>query len=72
MGLNPAVTQKQISGLIGKSETTIKHHTVEMQEKGLIACENGKIKGDWKILVKLYNCSHIGRNKDGCITMAQS
>ena len=39
---NPALTQKQISELVGKSERTIKRCTVEMQEKGLIARENGK------------------------------
>ena len=50
---NPAVTQKQISELTGKSERTIKRRTVEMQEKGLIARENGKRKGKWKVLVKI-------------------
>ena len=48
---NPALTQKQISELVGKSERTIKRCTVEMQEKGLIARENGKRNGKWKILV---------------------
>ena len=42
---NPALTQKQISELVGKSERTIKRCTVEMQEKGLIARENGKRNG---------------------------
>ena len=50
---NPAATQKQISELTGKSERTIKRRTVEMQEKGLIARENGKRKGKWKVLVKI-------------------
>ena len=49
---NPAVTQKQISELTGKSERTIKRRTVEMQEKGLITRENGRQKGKWKVLVK--------------------
>ena len=49
---NPALTQKQISELIGKSERTIKRCTVEMQEKGLIARENGKRNGKWKILIE--------------------
>jgi hypothetical protein len=35
-----------------ESERTIKRCTVEMQEKGLIACENGKRNGKWKILIE--------------------
>ena len=50
---NPAVTQKQISELTGKSERTIKRRTVEMQEKGLITRENGRQMGKWKVLVKI-------------------
>jgi len=49
---NSALTQKQISELVGKSERTIKRCTVEMQEKGLIARENGKRNGKWKILIE--------------------
>ena len=49
---NPALTQKQISELVGKSERTIKRCTVEMQEKGLITRENGKRNGKWKILIE--------------------
>lgn len=49
---NPALTQKQISELVGKSERTIKRCTVEMQEKGLSARENGKRNGKWKILIE--------------------
>ena len=49
---NPALTQKQISELVGKSERMIKRSTVEMQEKGLIARENGKRNGKWKILIE--------------------
>lgn len=48
---NPALTQKQILELVGKSERTIKMCTVEMQEKGLIARENGERNGKWKILI---------------------
>ena len=50
---NPAVTQKQISELTGKSERTIKRRTVEMQEKGLIVRENGKRNGKWKVLIEM-------------------
>ena len=49
---NSALTQKQISELVGKSERTIKRCIVEMQEKGLIARENGKRNGKWKILIE--------------------
>ena len=41
------------SGIIGKSERTIKTRTVEMQDKGLIRRENGKRNGRWEVLVKL-------------------
>ena len=50
---NPAVTQKQLSELTGKSERTIKRRTVEMQEKGLIIRENGKRNGKWKVIVEI-------------------
>lgn len=49
----PAVTQKRIAELSGKSERTIKRRTVEMQEKGLISRENGKRNGKWKVLIDL-------------------
>ena len=45
--------QKELAGIIGKSERTIKTRTVEMQEKGLIRRENGKRNGRWEVLVKL-------------------
>ena len=50
---NPSITQKELAGIIGKSERTIKTRTVEMQEKGLIRRENGKRNGRWEVLVKL-------------------
>ena len=49
----PSATQKRIAEMSGKSERTIKRRTVEMQEKGLIARENGKRNGKWKVLVEL-------------------
>ena len=48
---NPSITQKELAGIIGKSERTIKTRTVEMQEKGLIRRENGKRNGRWEVLV---------------------
>lgn len=50
---NPSITQKELAGIIGKSERTIKTRTVEMQEKGMIRRENGKRNGRWEVLVKL-------------------
>jgi hypothetical protein len=37
---NPSITQKELAGIIGKSERTIKTRTVEMQEKGLVEVLN--------------------------------
>lgn len=53
MKKNPAVTQKQLAEIIGKSERTIKTRTAEMQEKGLIRRENGKRNGKWETLVEI-------------------
>lgn len=50
---NPSITQKELAGVIGKSERTIKTRTVEMQEKGMIRRENGKRNGQWKVLVEV-------------------
>lgn len=50
---NPNITQKELSTIIGKSERTIKTRTVEMQKKGLIARENGKRNGKWKVLIEI-------------------
>ena len=50
---NPAITQRELANVIGKSERTVKTRTVEMQEKGLIIRENGKRNGKWKVLVEI-------------------
>ena len=50
---NPSITQKELAGIIGKSERTIKTRTVEMQEKGLIRRENGKRNGRREVLVNI-------------------
>ncbi|MGN0906699.1 MAG: winged helix-turn-helix domain-containing protein, partial [Bullifex sp.] len=50
---NPSITQKELAGIIGKSERTVKNRTVEMQEKGLIVRENGKQKGRWRVLAEI-------------------
>ncbi|MBQ6517822.1 MAG: winged helix-turn-helix domain-containing protein [Anaerolineaceae bacterium] len=50
---NPSITQKELAGIIGKSERTIKAWTVDMQEKGFIRRENGKRNGRWEVRVKI-------------------
>ena len=50
---NPTATQKQIAEMTCKSERTIKRRTVEMQNKGLICRENGKLNGKWKVKWKI-------------------
>lgn len=51
---NPAITQKELAVTIGKSERTVKSRTVEMQEKGFIARENGKRNGRWIVTVDVF------------------
>lgn len=53
LAANPKTTQKRIAELTGMSERTVKRRTVEMQEKGLIARENGKRNGKWLVLAEL-------------------
>ena len=48
---DPTATQKKIAELTGLSERTIKRRTVEMQEKGFIARENGKRNGRWVVKI---------------------
>lgn len=49
---NPTITQKELAGIIGKSERTIKTRTIEMQEKGFIRRKNGKRNGRWEVLIE--------------------
>lgn len=50
---NPRITQKALAERVGKSERTIKTRTVALQEKGLLARENGKRNGRWLVLVDI-------------------
>ena len=50
---NPFATQKELAGMIGKSERTVKTRTVELQKKGYLRCENGKRNGRWEVLIPL-------------------
>lgn len=47
---NPSIKQSEIAIQINKSLRTVKTRMVEMQEKGLIARENGKRNGEWIVL----------------------
>lgn len=47
---NPSIKQSAIAIQINKSLRTVKTRMVEMQEKGLIARENGKRNGEWIVL----------------------
>ena len=48
---NPAITQKDLAVVIGKSERTIKTRTVALQEKGYLRREGGKRNGRWEVLI---------------------
>lgn len=50
---NPCITQKALAEKVGKSERTIKTRTVELQEKGYLARENGKRNGRWQVLIEI-------------------
>ena len=50
---NPSITQKALAAAIGKSERTIKTHTVALQEKGYLRRANGKRNGHWEVLIDL-------------------
>lgn len=47
---NPAITQKELAAITGKSERTVKRYTVSLQEKGILSRESGKRKGKWIVL----------------------
>ena len=46
---SPKATQKEIAGIIGKSERTVKTITVKLQERGILMREGGKRNGSWSI-----------------------
>lgn len=47
---NPSIKQAEIAKQINKSLRTVKTRMLEMQEKGIIARENGKKNSEWLIL----------------------
>ena len=47
---NPTIKQAEIAKQINKSLRTVKTRMLEMQEKGIIARENGKKNSEWIIL----------------------
>jgi len=46
----PNITQKELAGIVGKSERSVKSITVNLQSKGYLLRENGKRYGSWKVL----------------------
>lgn len=49
LAMNSRVTQKQLAGLLGVSERTVKTRTVELQSKGLLRREGGRRNGHWVV-----------------------
>ena len=49
---NPSITQSEIASRIDKSIRTVKTYMQEMQDKKIIARQNGKKTGEWVILDK--------------------
>ena len=50
---NPAITQKELVGVTGKSISTVKRIMSSLQEKGYVRRVNGKRYGKWEILFKI-------------------
>ena len=50
---NPAITQKELAKMIGKSERTVKNKVASLREKGYIRRLNGKRNGKWEVLINL-------------------
>ena len=50
--VNPAITQKELAAIVGKSERTIKRRMTELQDKGYLRRANGKRNGRWDVLVE--------------------
>lgn len=53
LAVNPKMTQKELADQMDRSERTIKSRTVDLQERGLLARENGKRNGQWIVLADL-------------------
>ena len=50
LNVNPRATQKMIAEKIGKSVQTVRSLTKRLQDKGMLARENGKRNGAWEVL----------------------
>jgi len=48
VGENPHITQEALKTIIGKSISTVKRLTINLQKKGLLVRKNGKRDGYWK------------------------
>ena len=51
LNMNPRATRKMVAEKIGKSERTVSSLTTGLQGKGLLAREDGKRNGAWKVLL---------------------
>ena len=50
VGENPYITQEALKMTIGKSISTVKRLTINLQKKGLLVRKNGKRDGYWEVL----------------------
>ena len=50
VGENPYITQEALKKTIGKSISTVKRLTINLQKKGLLVRKNGKRDGYWEVL----------------------
>ena len=50
VGENPHITQEALKTTIGKSISTVKRLTINLQKKGLLVRKNGKRDGYWEVL----------------------
>ena len=50
VGENPYITQEALKKTIGKSISTVKRLTINLQKKGHLVRKNGKRDGYWEVL----------------------
>ena len=50
VGENPHITQEALKTTIGKSISTVKRLTINLQKKGILVRKNGKRDGYWEVL----------------------
>jgi DNA-binding MarR family transcriptional regulator len=55
VGENPHITQEALKTTIGKSISTVKRLTINLQKKGLLVRKNGKRDGYWVCTAREMN-----------------